>query len=220
MRKYSNLISSFTYLTCVALPLLLSFSSHLPAWGTVVKKASLASLVKQAHIIAHVRVGESWSPKIRGKQGEIYTYTRLTPLATWLGEVMSDELLLVQLGGQIGDLRLKVHGDTQLKTGDEVVLFLTSTRRHLPVACEQDLKPMQIVNLVSLAQGAFFIQGQANELGDLRRLSQDLDGLVFYTSTQKKLTLKSNSPQSMPQQLWTLKTFKQEVARLKKGQAQ
>ena len=220
MRKNSSLNSSFIYLICIALPLLLLFSFPPQVWGTVVKKASLASLVKQAHIIAHVRVGESWSPKNRGKQGEIYTYTRLTPLATWLGEVTSDELLLVQLGGQIGDLRLKVHGDTQLKTGDEVVLFLTSTRRQLPVACEQDLKPMQIVNLVSLAQGAFFIQGQANKLGDLRRLSQNLDGLVFYTSTQKELTLKPNYLQSMPQKLWTLKTLKQEVAHLKKGQTQ
>ena len=220
MRKYRSLISSFSHLICISLSILLLFSCLHHAWCTVVKKASLASLVKQAQIIAHVRVGESWSPKTRGKQGEIYTYTRLTPLVTWLGEVTSDELLLVQLGGQIGELRLKVHGDAQLKSGDEVVLFLSTKRQQLPVASDLDLKSVQIVNLVSLAQGTFFVQGKPDELGDLRRLNQNLDGLVFYTSSQKKLTLKPKPHQSSPKQLWTLRTLKQEIERLKKGQTQ
>lgn len=220
MRRNLGSIGLFGYLICVALPLLLLFSSLPHAWCTVVKKANLASLINQASIIAHVRVGDSWSPKERGKQGEIYTYTRLTPLATWSGQVTSDELLLVQLGGQIGELRLKVHGDAQLKTGDEMVLFLSNTRQQLPVASDQDLKSMQIVNLVSLAQGAFFVQNQQTEIGDLRQLKQNLDGLVFYTPSPQDLTLKPKVHQNSPKQLWTLKTLKLEVERLKKGQAQ
>ena len=107
MRKSRCLLGLFSPLTFVVISLLLIFSFPHQSWSTVVKKASLSSLVSQAQIIAHVRVGESWSPKTRGKQGEIYTYTRLLPISTWAGQITGDELLLVQLGGQIGELRWK-----------------------------------------------------------------------------------------------------------------
>ena len=217
-RLYDNLSRLRVYLSSFILMALLSPAPN--AWSTVVKKASLESLVQQAQIIAHVRVAESWSPKTRGKQGEIYTYTRLIPLSTWVGQTVHDELLLVQLGGQIGELRLEVHGDAELKAGDEVVLFLSTVRKHLPVPNDRELKSVQVVNLVSLAQGAFFVNTASQERGDLRRLKQNLDGLVFYTEQAQILTLKEPAHPKKTQQLWTLKTLREKVQSLKKGQAQ
>lgn len=219
MRKGRCLLGLFSPLNFVFI-LLLIFNFPHRSWSTVVKKASLSSLVSQAQIIVHVRVGESWSPKTRGKQGEIYTYTRLLPISTWAGQVTSDELLLVQLGGQTGEFRMEVHGDAKLKTDDEVLLFLSTARKTLPVPSDKILKAVQVVNLVSLAQGAFFVQSPSQAAGDLRPLKQNLDGLVFYTAHQKELSLKANSHQSTPQKLWTLKSLKQEIVRFKKGSTQ
>ncbi len=217
-RLYDNLSRLRVYLSSFILMALLNPMPN--AWSTVVKKASLESLVQQAQIIAHVRVAESWSPKTRGKQGEIYTYTRLIPLSTWVGQTVHDELLLVQLGGQIGELRLEVHGDAELKAGDEVVLFLSTVRKHLPVPSDRELKSVQVVNLVSLAQGAFFVNTASQERGDLRRLKQNLDGLVFYSEPAKTLTLKEPTHLKKTQELWTLKTLQEKVQSLKKGRAQ
>ena len=115
---------------------------------------------------------------------------------------------------------MEVHGDAKLRTGDEVLLFLSTARKTVPVPSDKTLKAVQVVNLVSLAQGVFFVQSSSQADGYLRSLKQNLDGLVFYTAHQKELSIKANSQQSAPQKLWTLKSLKQEIVRLKKGSAQ
>lgn len=177
--------------------------------ATVAYRATIESLTEQADLIVHARVERQWTPKKRGPQGQIYTYTQLATVAVWSGEVRAP-LLLVQLGGQIDDLQLKVHGDAELKVGQEVVLFLTSERGDLPpvtaqatveisdvsrpehqgytpaqnTTAESGTSTFQVVHLVSLAQGAFHLERSAQ--GDLK-LRQHLEGLVFYDASPKHL---------------------------------
>lgn len=186
--------------------------------ATVVKKATIESLSKQSQLIVHAKVTEQWTPTKRGIQGQIYTYTRLAPIEFWYGKTSQPELILVQLGGSIGDLHLKVHGDAQLKVGDEVVLFLTKAKENvLPADFGEPKKstatlPYQVVHLVSLAQGAFYVQHTQGRQ-DIT-LTQHLDDLVFYQpqAPQLQLALKPIDTHAIP--VWTLTTLKSKVRSL------
>ena len=178
--------------------------------ATVAQKATVKSLVNQAQLILHVRVEDQWSPKSRGKQGEIYTYSRLKPLDVWAGTLNVPNVVLVQLGGSIGDLHLKVHGDAQLKVGDEAVLFLSSSPQStLPVPADKALTAYQTVHLISLAQGAFFVD--PSHLQEDPHLKQNLDGLVFYSPQNDHLKLMHKAVDHEPTPLWTLRSLHERV---------
>ena len=190
------------------------------ASATVAQRASIESLFEQANLIMRVHVLQTWSPKTRGSRGEIYTYTRLKPIEVWHGELETSEVLLVQLGGQIGDLRLEVHGDAELKEGQEVVLFLRRSNDAPPVPMirlegdqgNETTDIHQVVHLVSLAQGAFHVD--RSKAHHTALLYQDLDGIVFYAPHTTKLKLGYTPVKSTPRPTLTLKALKEKVSTL------
>ena len=167
------------------------------ASATVALKATVESLLEQADLVMHAEILKTWSPQTRGERGQIYTYTRLKPLDLWRGKLETPEVILVQLGGQIGDLRLEVHGDAKFKEGEEVILFLKRSTSPLPIPIEStalqedDLKlnaaPLA-VHLVSMAQSVFYVDRSSNAEAALLR--QDLDGVVFYEPAVSPIKLK------------------------------
>ena len=175
--------------------------------ATIAKKATLQSLVEQAQLIVHIKVEDMWSPKHRGSQGEIYTYSRLRLIEVWNGTLESPEIILVQLGGSIDDLKLKVHGDAELKVGDEVILFLSSSPKdQLPVPTAKAIGTHQVVHLISLAQGAFFVDRTTSQPDPYVR--QKLDDLVFYTEQNTHLNLKYKAVEQDPTPVWTLSSLR------------
>ena len=193
--------------------------------ATVARRATVKSLTAQADLIIHARVSRQWTPKARGPQGQIYTYTELTPISVWHGEVKRP-LILVQLGGQLGELRLEVHGDAKLSVGQEAVFFLTSrSRDRLPVTSPSALQMVgetatgahsspQVAHLISLAQSVFFVN-ETNARGEVS-LRQDLDGLVFYAPQADTLSLGPNADESQPT-LWSLNSLRAHVKALTSG---
>ena len=196
------------------------------ASATVAHHATVQSLTEQANLIVYARVGHRWTPKTRGPQGQIYTYTELITLETWRGEVKTP-LLLVQLGGQLGDLTLKIEGDAELKTGREVVLFLTSSPRAQPPVPDTAARGHRAAHLISLAQGVFHLsalkspQGDTLPMGPSTPLYQELDGIVFYKAKPSALKLNESPALSevAPEisRVWTLAQLKARVTQLARG---
>jgi len=212
------------------------------AVATVVYRATIPSLTEQAQLVVYARVDRQWTPRARGPQGQIYTYTQLTPLEVWAGEVKAP-LLLVQLGGKIDDLHLKVHGDAEIKVGQELVLFLTSvpddqppieiqststaelypTQAHRNANSQsfiQQAQPFQVVHLVSLAQGAFYLDFSVRGEPGLR---QNLEGLVFYEPQPSTIVIKhghqsktARGDQVDEPRLWKFSSLRQRVISLKR----
>ena len=212
------------------------------AEATVAYRATVESLTEQAQLILYARVDRQWTPRTRGPQGQIYTYTQLTPLDVWVGEVKAP-LLLVQLGGQIDDLHLKVHGDAELKVGQELVLFLTSVpddrppiEIQSPLSFERSLsqaqrdadsqesmqyiQSFQVVHLVSMAQGVFYLEPLAQGEPVLR---QNLEGLVFYEPQPSTMIIKYGQPTEVGHHdqvsghlIWKLSGLRQRVTSLKR----
>jgi hypothetical protein len=160
----------------------------------------------------------------------------------WSGEV-TRPLLLVQLGGHIDDLHLKVHGDAEIKVGQDLVLFLMSKRGDHPpidalIPSDVSIHPsqdqsrqtspsspvssdaFQVVHLVSLAQGVFHFESSDQ---DEPKLRQHLEGLVFYepqTHVRLKTDVHSKDLERADHEtleLWSLKKLRQRVTSLKRG---
>lgn len=179
---------------------------HIPpqAIATVALPATVKSLTEQANLIVHARITSQWTPKQRGAQGEIYTHSSLEVIEVWRGRA-DGPLVLVQLGGELDGTRLKVHGDAEFKVGDEVVLFLTSTSQM--VASPQGRASK--VHLISLAQGAFFVERTA---ADQAVIKQRLEDLTFYSAPERGQPVMIKADQAQhPQQFKSLEALKAEV---------
>ena len=244
MRQLIRMLSLFLLSTLLLMgvhPLNPSFITP-TAEATVAYRATIKSLTEQAQLILHARVERQWTPKTRGPQGQIYTYTQLTPISVWSGEV-TRPLLLVQLGGHIDDLHLKVHGDAEIKVGQDLVLFLTSNLGDRPpvdaqIPSDVSVHPsqdqsrqtsphshvssdaFQVVHLVSLAQGVFHFE--SSDQGE-PKLRQHLGGLVFYephAHVRLKTDVHSEDLERADHEmleLWSLKKLRQRVTSLKRG---
>lgn len=209
--------------TSLALCALLSCLSI--AEATVAHRATVESLSDQANLIVHARVSQQWTPKARGPKGEIYTYTELIPLDVWAGEVRGS-LILVQLGGKLGDLHLKVHGDAQLRVGQEAVFFLKSqasaqlpiSQRGLTSAEGETIEAPQVAHLVSLAQSVYYLHSTLPS-GEVT-LRRDLEGIVFYEPAAPHLALKRSEHDHSADsaaELWTLNRLRARVKSLISG---
>jgi len=85
---------------------------------------SLAHLAHAAETIVRARCLESHA---RWEGGEIWTFTRFEPLETLSGEA-SGPFVVRLLGGQVGNFASQVDGVPRFHPGEEVILFLESTR--------------------------------------------------------------------------------------------
>lgn len=188
------------------------------ASATVAQRASIESLFDQADLIMRAQVVKTWSPQSRGTRGQIYTYTYLKALELWRGQLETPEALLVQLGGQIGDLRLEVHGDAKLKEGQELILFLKnshSTKAPVPIVQQGNEQSTgmeearQVVHLISLAQGVYHVD-RSSENGPAV-LYQELDELVFYEAQPAEMKLSYSAIKKVPKEVLTLEGLKTKI---------
>ncbi len=138
--------------------------SFIPAaHATVVEEASIEELATEATLVVHARVVEQWVALERGPRGEIYTQTQLE-VVSYMKGLGPSTLVVQQLGGQYGDIRLHVEGNARLEANDEVVVFL-----------DYDTET-GLTYVVGLAQGLFRI----NHTEQMTWLNRELDGLAFY----------------------------------------
>jgi len=89
---------------------------------TVPELTDLSDTVVEADVMS--------SQSYREADGRIYTQTTLKVLEYLKGEG-PEELVVSQLGGTVGDLRMEIPGDLELVQGQRVVLFARSDQGQL-----------------------------------------------------------------------------------------
>ena len=107
---------------------LLAFISISLCWlktatATVVEPLDLATLAAESSHVVHGRVGHVYTVPERGPRGEIYTQAEISVVQYIIGDGPS-ELVVQQLGGQLGEWRMVLSGNAEFRPGAEVVVFL------------------------------------------------------------------------------------------------
>jgi len=133
------------------------------ASATVAEELSIEELTSEAILVVRARVAAQYVVPDRGPRGQIYTRTELTVLDYLKGDGLR-ALTVQQLGGQYGDLEMRVTGNAALRPGDEVVVFLD----HDP--------QMGLSYVIGLAQGLF----RVNRTAHTARVDRDVSGISFY----------------------------------------
>src|ERR1035437_6462420 len=98
--------------------------SALPGYDTTINQPGFSSLVQQADYIVHATVKSvtaEWSTD--GPNKHIITKVELSVQEVIAG-TPPQPLVLVMLGGKIGDQELRVEGAPHFKVGDEDILFI------------------------------------------------------------------------------------------------
>jgi hypothetical protein len=110
-------------LALLALPLLLALlSAPRPARASLVEAMDLTAMTAAAQRIV---VGEvlSVTSDWDAEHKRIYTTAVVQVAETWKG-APAGQLKLVQLGGSVGDIEMRVHGLPAYRAGERAVLFL------------------------------------------------------------------------------------------------
>ena len=140
-----------------------AFTVALVAQATVVEPLDVRALASESNRVVRAHVLHQSVVPERGPQGQIYTRTSLRIVEDILGSGPRD-IIVQQLGGQLGDLRMTVSGNAHLKVGTEVILFL-------------DRDPAtELHYVVGLAQGHYEIDRSTVPVV----VRRDLEGLTFY----------------------------------------
>jgi len=95
-----------------------------PLEATTLARMSLDDLASSAGAVARVRCVARES---HWDRGEIWTFTRFAVIESWKGSLPT-HITIRLLGGHVGDLTSIVPGVPRFDPGDEVVLFLETTR--------------------------------------------------------------------------------------------
>lgn len=161
-------------LRSVILTLALSVGLPVDATATTIRSFTTEQLVAEADLIVRGTVldqeclfGERNRPA-GARPDRIYTDSTVAVRHVLGGRVQTDEIVVRQMGGAVGDLVMTVSGTARLMPGDEVVLFLRQRgARHY---------------LVGMAQGSFTIRLDpvAGEV-----LGRELQGLHFLESARR-----------------------------------
>jgi hypothetical protein len=108
-------------LALVALPLLSTLPA-MPARASLVEAMDLSALTAAAQRIV---VGEvlSASSAWDTEHKRIYTTVMVQVAETWKGPAVGT-LKIVQLGGSVGDIEMRVHGLPAFRAGERAVMFL------------------------------------------------------------------------------------------------
>lgn len=103
---------------------LLALGLAAPASATIMVPLSLEDLTGDAAAIVRARVVESSAAWDEGRQ-KIWTTTVLDVSETvWSAAPVGRQVRVRTLGGEVGDMGMKVAGTPVLKLGEEVLLFL------------------------------------------------------------------------------------------------
>ncbi len=134
---------------------LLLLSLAAPAAGSIAVAVPIEELARRADAVVLGRVVESVAHRARDGRS-LYTRIRIAPIERWKGP--EGELVLVEPGGEVGNLGQRVLGVPRFEVGEEVVVF---ARR----------RGEGVYELIGLSQGKFRV-----ERGLAR---QDLTGLAL-----------------------------------------
>jgi hypothetical protein len=135
--------------------LLMVVSLALPGLATTLEQLTLDEMTQKSTAIVRARVTGSHS-SYRG--ADIYTYFRLQVLENWKGPTVTEVALP---GGVVEGIRQTVSGAPELKSGQEYVLFLWTSRSGLTqvMGLSQGL-----FNLTTGSSGAVAQRPPASEL--------------------------------------------------------
>ena len=151
----------------------------LPSHATVVMKLSEEDMAHQAGTIITgtvTSVKSEWNEE----RTKILTYITITPSNFLKGDQPAQEIVIVQPGGEVGDIGMLVEGTPVFEEGEEVLLFLKRGRKGFH-------------RTVGLSQGEFSIQSdpvtQRKVLLKKRaRLIRESSGKI----KRETITIKSN----------------------------
>ncbi|MGH9775749.1 MAG: hypothetical protein ACRD50_12465 [Candidatus Acidiferrales bacterium] len=134
--------------------------------ATSIEKMSLEQMTSAARVVVRVRCVANIT---RWEKGEIWTLTTFRILESWKGSAEGD-ITVRLLGGRVAGLNSVVAGVPRFASGEEVVLFLESTR-------EGDF------SITAWSEGTFRIH--RDEQTGISFASQDSAGAVFNPSTRQ-----------------------------------
>lgn len=111
----------------------------------------LENIVKEAPVIVHGHVGESFSDYDPNGSGRIFTYTHVNVDEVLKGSVNANEITVRQPGGAKNGTALEVPGAARFTQGEEVVLLMST-------ANTKD----QSYDIPGLASGKYMVQEAEN----------------------------------------------------------
>jgi hypothetical protein len=122
------------------------FLALAPVFGTTLEQLTLADMARQSTTIVRARVSGSRSAY---NGSAIYTYFQLQVLETWKSAPQNATGIATEVavpGGAVDGVRQSVTGAPELKSGQEYVLFLWTSRSGL-------------TQVIGLSQGRFSVVG-------------------------------------------------------------
>ena len=151
----------------------------LPCQATMVMKLSEEDLANQAATIISgtvTSVKSEWNEE----RTKIFTYITITPNSSLKGDRPTQEIVIEQPGGEVGDIGMFVEGTSVFEEGEDVLLFL-----------ERGRKGFQ--RTLGLSQGKFSIESDPVTqrkilLKKRARLIRDSNGKI----KRKAFTIKSD----------------------------
>jgi hypothetical protein len=130
-----------------------------PVFGITLEQLSLADMARQSTSIVRARVTGS---RCAYKGSAIYTYFQLQVLEPWKSAAQLATEVAVP-GGAVDGIRQSVTGAPELKTGQEYVLFLWTSRSGL-------------TQVIGLSQGRFSVSGDMVQRPPASELMLDRSG--------------------------------------------
>ena len=159
---------------------LVSFTSQ----ATMVMKLDDEAMVNQAETVVTGTV-TSMRSEWNKERTRIFTYITITPSNFLKSDGSSDEIVIKEPGGEVGEIGMFVEGSSVFEEGEEVLLFLKRGRKGFH-------------RTVGLSQGKFSIQSDPVTqrkilLKKRARLKKDSSGKIkketFSITSDKKLYL-------------------------------
>jgi hypothetical protein len=143
MRVSTRLVTGF-------LPMALALSFAVSGWATTLEQLTLDEMAQESTAIVRARVTGSHA----GTRGtSIYTYFQLQVVETWKSSGQTTTEVAVP-GGVADGIRQIVTGAPELKSGQEYVLFLWTSRSGL-------------TQVIGLSQGLFKLSEEGSEGGSV-----------------------------------------------------
>ena len=139
------------------------FLAIAPVFGTTLEQLTLADMARQSTSIVRARVTGSRSAY---NGSAIYTYFQLQVLETWKSAQQNAKEISTEVavpGGAVDGVQQNVTGAPELKSGQEYVLFLWTSRSGL-------------TQIIGLSQGRFSVVGDMVQRPPASELMLDRSG--------------------------------------------